>query len=65
MKEKKLAYIKAYDKRGLTEFCRYLVEYGYELIAEEDTLSYLETLKSDIDPMTKKTYDYYKKEGNL
>ena len=31
----------------------------------EDTLSYLETLKSDIDPMTKKTYDYYKKEGNL
>lgn len=30
----------------------------------EDTLSYLETIKSDIDPMTKKTYEYYKKEGN-
>ena len=26
----------------------------------EDTLSYLETLKSDIDPMTQKTYNYYK-----
>ena len=26
----------------------------------EDTLSYLETIKTDIDPMTQKTYDYYK-----
>lgn len=26
----------------------------------EDTLSYLETIKSDIDPMTQKTYEYYK-----
>lgn len=26
----------------------------------EDTLAYLETIKSDIDPMTQKTYDYYK-----
>lgn len=28
----------------------------------EDTLSYLETIKSDIDPMTQKTYEYYKEE---
>jgi len=26
----------------------------------EDTLSYLETIKSDVDPMTIKTYDFYK-----
>lgn len=26
----------------------------------EDTLSYLETIKSDVDPMTQKTYEYYK-----
>lgn len=26
----------------------------------EDTLVYLETIKSDIDPMTQKTYEYYK-----
>jgi len=31
----------------------------------EDTLSYLETIKSDIDPMTKKTYDYYKEESKI
>ncbi len=29
----KRAYISVYDTAGLTEFCRYLVEYGYELIA--------------------------------
>lgn len=51
MKEKKLAYIKAYDKRGLTEFCRYLVEYGYELIAEEDTLSYLQKAEIPVRPV--------------
>ena len=31
----------------------------------EDTLSYLETLKSDIDPMTKKTYEYYREENHI
>ena len=36
--EKKRAYISVYDKTGLAEFCRYLVEYGYELVASE--LSY-------------------------
>ena len=51
MKEKKLAYIKTYDKRGLTEFCRYLVEYGYELIAEEDTLSYLQKAEIPVRPV--------------
>lgn len=30
------------------------------LMILEDTLSYLETIKTDIDPMTQKTYDYYK-----
>ena len=35
--EKKRAYISVYDKRGIVEFCRYLVEYGYELIATEGT----------------------------
>lgn len=28
----------------------------------EDTLSYLETIHSDIDPMTQKTYEYYREE---
>lgn len=36
-KEKKRAYISVYDKRGIAEFCRYLVEYGFELIATEGT----------------------------
>ena len=35
--EKKRAYISVYDKRGIVDFCRYLVEYGYELIATEGT----------------------------
>ncbi len=37
MEEKKRAYISVYDKRGIVDFCRYLVEYGYELIATEGT----------------------------
>lgn len=37
MNKKKRAYISVYDKRGIAEFCRYLVEYGYELIATEGT----------------------------
>ena len=41
MKEKKRAYISVYDKRGVVEFCHYLVEYGYELIATEGTAKVL------------------------
>ena len=31
----------------------------------EDTLEYLETIKGDVDPMTQKTYEYYKGVVNL
>ena len=31
----------------------------------EDTLGYLETIKGDVDPMTQKTYEYYKGVVNL
>ncbi len=41
MEEKKRAYISVFDKRGVVEFCRYLVEYGYELIATEGTAQVL------------------------
>ncbi len=41
MEEKKRAYISVYDKRGIVEFCRYLLEYGYELIATEGTAQVL------------------------
>ncbi len=34
---KKRAYISVYNKEGVVEFCRYLTEYGYELIATEGT----------------------------
>lgn len=37
MKTKKRAYISVYNKEGIAEFCRYLAEYGYELIATEGT----------------------------
>ena len=33
--EKKRAYISVYDWTGLAEFCRYLVEYGYEIVASD------------------------------
>ncbi len=36
MKNKR-AYISVYHKDGIVEFCRYLEEYGYELIATEGT----------------------------
>ncbi len=41
MKKKKRAYISVYNKDGIVEFCRYLVEYGYELIATEGTFKTL------------------------
>lgn len=34
---KKRAYVSVYDKTGIAEFCRYLVEYGYEIVATEGT----------------------------
>lgn len=34
---KKRAYISVYNKEGIAEFCRYLLEYGYELVATEGT----------------------------
>lgn len=37
MSTKKRAYISVYNKEGIVEFCRYLSEYGYELIATEGT----------------------------
>ncbi len=37
MEGKKRAYISVYDKTGIVEFCRYLTEYGYELVATEGT----------------------------
>ncbi len=37
MKRKKRAYVSVYNKDGVVEFCRYLAEYGYELIATEGT----------------------------
>ena len=36
MKNKR-AYVSVYNKEGIVEFCRYLEEYGYELIATEGT----------------------------
>lgn len=40
MKNKR-AYISVYNKEGLADFCRYLTEYGYELIATEGTCKVL------------------------
>lgn len=37
MNNKKRAYISVYNKERVVEFCRYLTEYGYELIATEGT----------------------------
>lgn len=41
MKAKKRAYVSVYNKSGIVEFCRYLVEYGYELVATEGTCQVL------------------------
>ena len=35
--KKKRAYVSVYDKTRIVEFCQYLVEYGYELVATEGT----------------------------
>ena len=35
MKAKKRAYVSVYDKQRIVEFCQYLVEYGYEIVATE------------------------------
>lgn len=37
MKAKKRAYVSVYNKERIVEFCQYLVEYGYEIIATEGT----------------------------
>ena len=37
MKAKKRAYVSVYNKERIVEFCRYLVEYGYEIVATEGT----------------------------
>lgn len=36
-KHQKRAYISVYNKERIVEFCQYLVEYGYDLIATEGT----------------------------
>ena len=41
MKGKKRAYISVYNKENIVGFCRYLVEYGYELVATEGTCKVL------------------------
>ncbi len=37
MKAKKRAYVSVYNKERIVEFCQYLVEYGYEIVATEGT----------------------------
>ena len=37
MKTKKRAYVSVYNKDRIVEFCQYLVEYGYEIIATDGT----------------------------
>ena len=41
MKTKKRAYVSVYNKERIVEFCQYLVEYGYEIIATEGTCKVL------------------------
>ncbi len=41
MADKKRAFISVYNKEKIVEFCRYLVEYGYELTATEGTCNAL------------------------
>ena len=41
MKAKKRAYVSVYNKERIVEFCQYLVEYGYEIIATEGTCKVL------------------------
>ena len=41
MKAKKRAYVSVYNKERIVEFCQYLVEYGYEIIATDGTCKVL------------------------
>ena len=41
MKTGKRAYVSVYNKERIVEFCQYLVEYGYEIVATEGTCSVL------------------------
>ena len=41
MKAKKRAYVSVYNKERIVEFCQYLVEYGYEIVATEGTCKVL------------------------
>lgn len=37
MNSKKRAYVSVYNKERIVEFCQYLIEYGYEIVATEGT----------------------------
>ena len=37
MKTNKRAYVSVYNKERIVEFCQYLIEYGYEIVATEGT----------------------------
>ena len=37
MNNKKRAYVSVYNKERIVEFCQYLIEYGYEIVATEGT----------------------------
>ena len=41
MNSKKRAYVSVYNKERIVEFCQYLVEYGYEIVATEGTCKVL------------------------
>ena len=41
MKAKKRAYVSVYNKERIVDFCQYLVEYGYEIVATEGTCKVL------------------------
>ena len=41
MNSKKRAYVSVYNKERIAEFCQYLVEYGYEIVATEGTCKVL------------------------
>ena len=41
MNSKKRAYVSVYNKERIVEFCQYLIEYGYEIVATEGTCKVL------------------------
>ncbi len=41
MNSKKRAYVSVYNKDRIVEFCQYLIEYGYEIVATEGTCKVL------------------------